>query len=83
MISVNSIFLAYGIVGLLFIIFNKKIAELNYKLVLFYTNKLNVKDFFIFKIDHNNRDSMFFLTRSFTIFFGIGIFAFSLYHYLF
>ena len=71
--KIEIFFYAYAFVGLLFMIFNKKLGDLNYKLVLYYTDKLHLKDFFIFKIDHNNVDSMIFLTRSFAALFGLSI----------
>ena len=70
----------YVILGLIFILFNKQIGNLNYKLVLYYTDKLSLKDFWMFKVDDANRNSMFFLTRSFSVFFGLSICASAIYH---
>ncbi len=74
------VLITYAIFGALLIFFNKHISDLNYKLVLYYTNKLHLKDFFIFKINHKNKDSMHFLTRSFTFIFGLAIFLLSVYN---
>ena len=73
--SKSFILIGYSILGLIFILFNKQISDINYKLVLFYTNKLNLKDFFLYKINHKNKDSMRFLTRSFTFLLGLTIFS--------
>lgn len=64
---------SYVILGILFIIFNKFIGEWMYKLTLLFTDKLKISELFIFRVDSKNRDSFFFLTRSFSIFFGIFI----------
>ena len=77
------LFLGYGILGTLFILFNKQIGDFNYKIVLYYTDKLRLKDWFIFKVDHKNKNSMYFLTRSFSVIFGISILASSIYHLYF
>ncbi len=74
----TTLFVGYAIIGGIFILFNKQIAKINYKLVLFYTDKLNLKAVFLFKIDDTNRNSLFFLTRTFTIFFGIALLTASL-----
>jgi len=74
------ILIGYSIFGLLFIIFNKQISDFNYKLVLYFTNKLYLKDFFIFKIDHSHKDSFRFLIRSFTFLFGLFILILTSYY---
>ena len=76
-------FLGYAILGLIFILFSKQIGDIYYKLVLYYTDKLNLNDFRMFKIDHKNKNSMYFLARSFSIMFGIFILASSIYHLYF
>ena len=70
----------YIFFGFLLLIFNKQISNLNYKLILFYTNKLRLSEIFIFKVDSHNRNSLIFLTRSFTISFGLLIIGTSSYY---
>lgn len=74
------IFSIYAVVGLCLILFNRQISDFNYKLVLYFTNKLNLDDLFLFKVNHKNRDSMRVLTRTFTITFGLIIFSLSIYY---
>jgi len=74
------ILIIYGALGLLLVLLNKKISDLNYKLILFYTNKLRLKDLFIFKVNNQNKNSMRLLTRFFTVTFGFMIFMISLYY---
>ena len=74
------VFIIYSIIGFLLVIFNKFISELFYNLTLYFTEKINLKEVFLFKVDNTNRNSMFFLTRSFTIAFGIMIIASSIYY---
>lgn len=69
----------YTFFGFLLIIFSRKIANILYNLILYYTNKLKLNDLFIFKVNSKNRNSMFFLTRSFTFLFGVFIVVFSIY----
>lgn len=66
---------AYAFIGLLLIIFNKYVSEITYNLVLYFTEKLNLTEVFLFKVDETNKNSMFFLTRSFTIALGLIIFS--------
>jgi len=72
------LFIGYNFLGLVFIIFNKKLSYYFYNLILYYTDKLKLSEVFIFKVDNTNRNSMFFLTRCFTIFFGVAIILLSL-----
>lgn len=74
------IFISYAALGLIFILFNKKISNIIYSLTLYYTEKLRLKDLFLFKVDDNNRNSMYFLTKNITISLGLLIFATSLYY---
>lgn len=69
----------YIFLGLFLIFFSKKISNFVYNLILMYMNKMNLKDVFLFKVDHSNRDSFFSLARWFIIFFGIGIISFAIY----
>jgi len=75
------LFCAYALLGLVFFILNKKITYIIYNLILYFTNKLNLKEVFIFRIDDYNRNSMFFLMRSFTILFGLLLIATSAYYF--
>ena len=75
-----NLFIAYTILGFIFIIFNKKFSYYIYNLILYYTDKLKLSEVFIFKVDNSNRNSMFFLTRSFTILLGIAIISLSLFY---
>ena len=70
----------YFFLGIVLLILNKYLADLNYKLILYYTNKLNISEIFIFKVNHKNRDSLFFLTRSFVIFFALSLIATTSYY---
>ncbi len=74
-----NIFYLYIFLGILFVLLNKKISNLLYGLILYFTNKLNIEDLFIFRVDNENRNSMFFLMRSFTILFGISLILISFY----
>lgn len=64
------------------ILFNRYITDFLYKFTLYLTDKMELKEVFFFKVDHSNRNSMFFLTRTFTIFFGIFLASFSFYKYI-
>jgi len=74
------VLISYSIIGLLLVYFNKQISNLNSRLILFYTQKLKLKDFFLFKIDKKNKSSMQLLTRIFTSTFGMTIFFISIYY---
>jgi len=76
---VNLIFYGHALIGITLILFSKRITHFTYSLSLYFTGKLNINKVFIFRIDNSNRNSMFFLMRSFTIMFGIFILAGSLY----
>lgn len=65
---------AYAFIGLLMVIFNKYVTKITYNLVLYFTEKMDLSHVFIFKVDDTNRDSMFLLTRTFTVSFGLVIF---------
>lgn len=73
------VFIIYLIFGILMIIFSSKISEFFYKMVLLYTNKMNLKDLFLFKVNNKNRDSLFSLARYITIFIGLVIISTCLY----
>jgi hypothetical protein len=77
--SINFLLFLYVILGFIFIFLNKKIGAWVYKLTLLFTDKLRMSELFIFRIDSKNRDSFFFLTRSFSILFGISIVVLALY----
>ncbi len=77
--DLNTLFMIYSFFGFLIFLFNKKIAHVLYNLVLYFTNRLHISDVFIFRIDDKNRNSMFFLMRSFTILFGLAIISSCLY----
>ena len=79
MSPINIIFYGHALIGLILILFSKRITHFTYSLTLYFTGKLNLDKVFLFKIDDSNRNSMFFLMRSFTIMFGIFILAGSLY----
>jgi hypothetical protein len=72
---INILFWGYVVLGLFFLVFNSKIGSFVYKLTLLFTDKMNLSDFFIFKIDNTNRDSFYVLTRSFSAFFGLALIA--------
>lgn len=74
------LFGAYAFIGLLLIIFNKYVSEITYNLVLYFTEKLDLQELFLFKIDETNRNSMFSLMRTFTTLFGILIVTTCLYY---
>lgn len=75
----NFVMYSYVLLGLFLIFFNKFIGAWVYKFTLLFTDKLKLSDLFIFRIDSKNKDSFFFLTRSFSIMFGICIIAASFY----
>ncbi len=77
--SRSILYTSYLVIGILLILFNKQIAQINYKLMLYYTDKLNLKDVFIFKVDNTNRNSLFTLTRAFTLILGLFITATCIY----
>lgn len=66
----------YVILGLTIALFNKFFALWIYRLILVFTDKLQVSEMFLFKIDNKNKDTFYFLIRSFCILFGL-ILAFS------
>lgn len=72
-------FYSYLLLGLSFVIFNKSIGSWVYKLTLLFTDKLNLSELFVFRIDEKNRDSFFFLMRTFSISFGLMIMVFVMY----
>lgn len=73
------VFLIYALFGIFLIIFSSFISNFLYNLVLYYTNKVNLKDFFLFKVNHKNKDSLFSLAKYFTCFFGFFLFLVSVY----
>lgn len=73
------VFYLYIFLGLFFILFSKMISNFIYNLALMYTDKMNLRDVFLFKIDHSNRDSFFSLARGFTIFLGILVISICIY----
>lgn len=73
------VFVSYAILGALLIIFNKYIAEFIYKLVLYFTDKVNINELFLFKVNNQNKDSLFSLSRAITLILGISIFTYSIY----
>lgn len=75
----TNVLIGYVILGLILIIFNKQINNLYYKFVLFYTDKLNLSDLFVFKVNNRNKGSLMLYSRIFMIVFGIIIVLFSLY----
>jgi len=79
MTNIELFFFLYTFFGILLIIFNKDISNVLYNLILYYTDKLKIKELFIFKVDESNRNSMFFLTRAFTVLFGLAIVSACLY----
>lgn len=76
---VNFVMYSYIFLGLFLILFNRFIGAWVYKFTLLFTDKLKISELFIFRIDSKNRDSFFFLTRSFSIMFGICIIGASFY----
>ena len=76
---VTIIFYSYSILGLIMILFNNIISSFFYNLVLYFTDKLNLKELFLFKINRKNKDSLFSLMRSFIIMFGLMILSFCFY----
>ncbi len=70
------IFIFYGIIAISLIIFNKYLAKIIYKLILILTNSLNVDDWFLFKIDDQNKNSLLNLARIFLLILGIMILFF-------
>ena len=75
----TTIYLTYGIMGVLLILFNHKMGEWNYKLALLYTDKLKIQDMFIFRINSKNRDSFFSLTRAISVILGLTFIATAFY----
>lgn len=73
------IFSVYASFGFFMFLFNLKIANFFNNLVLYFTNKLKLKDLFIFRVDNNNKDFMFSLMKFFTITFALCILLFSIY----
>lgn len=73
-------FFLYAFFGFLLVSFYKVIADYLYKLILVYTDKLEVAQLFIFKVDSKNKNSLLFSTRVFTLSFGLAIAMFSAYH---
>lgn len=71
----------YAIVGIFMTVFNKKVGSWNYKLTLLYTDKLNIGEFFLFKINNANRDSFFFLTRAISVSLGLTFMATAIWIY--
>lgn len=69
----------YALMGVLVILFNRRISNFFYNLVFMYTNKMNLRDVFIFKIDRNNEDAFYKVARCFTITIGLIIFAVSVF----
>ena len=76
MSSVSITLLVYCFLGLLLVLFSKTISNFVYNIILMYTDKMNLKDVFLFKIDHSNRDSFFKLARWFIIFLGSSLILF-------
>jgi hypothetical protein len=73
------VFHLYAVLGLLIIIFSRLISNFFYNLVLIYTNKMNLNELFIFKIDRNNKDSFYSVAKCFTIMLGMIILISSIY----
>lgn len=69
----------YLVIGLFFIIFSKNISNFIYNLILMYMDRVNLKDVFLFKVDHSNRDSFFSLARWFVTFLGLFLVSFCAY----
>ncbi|MFW6286287.1 MAG: hypothetical protein ACOC16_04165 [Nanoarchaeota archaeon] len=76
---IRFIFHFYLLLGILIIIFNGRISSFFYNLVLLYTNQMNLKDIFLFKVNRKNADSLFSVARYFTITLGLMIIVTSLY----
>lgn len=76
------VFGIYIFLSILLIAYSKPIAAFGYKFILFYTDKLEIKELYVFKITDHNRDSMFLFMRWFVIIFGGFVIAFSLYKIL-
>lgn len=68
------VFLIYIIIALFFIIFSEKISIFLYRLVLMYTDKLNMKELFYFKVNGVNRDSLFLIAKIVVIVMGLMLF---------
>ena len=77
---IHFIFHMYAFIGLLMIIFSSFISHYLYNLVLVYTNRMDLKDAFLFRVNRKNRDSMFSVARYFTITVGLTIIFTSLYY---
>lgn len=76
-------FFLYAFFGFILVLCNKQISFFAYKLILLFTDKLQLDEFFIFKVDKNNKNSLIFITRGFTVSFGLSIVAFSIYHVIY
>jgi hypothetical protein len=74
------IFSFYLIVGILILIFNFKFSSFFYNLTLYFTQNLNLSNVYLFKINEKNKDSFFFLMRSFVIIFSLVIISISIYY---
>jgi hypothetical protein len=73
----------YLFISLLIILFSKLITINSYKFILCLTEKLNLDEFFIFKVDDNNYHSLICYSRIFLLSFGITIFILTFYYYIF
>lgn len=75
-------YVAYFLFGMVLALFNKFFGLWVYRLALLLTDKLQVSDMFLFRVDETNRDSFFFLTRSFCVLFGLML-SFAALYFLF
>jgi len=74
-----AIFWTYIILGIILVLFSKKISSIIYNLVLVLTDKTHVSQLFIFKTDKKNIDALFKVAWLITLTFGLVIVSFSLY----
>lgn len=77
-----ALYITYIIFGLILAIFNRFFGLWVYRLTLVFTDKLHISDMFIFRIDKKNRDSFYFLMRSFCILFGLMLSFSAIYVFL-
>lgn len=73
----------YAFFGLLLVLFFKKISYIAYNLTLIFTDKLQIDQLFIFKIDNKNKNTLLFIMEAFTLTFGLAIVLFSIYHVIY
>jgi len=77
--ATNILFIGYILLGMFFFLFNKQIGTWVYKLVLLFTDKLLLTNFFLFRINDSNRNSFYFLTRAFSVLFGLALISAAFY----